>query len=140
MTALSIALVVMVLTILLGFVDGLHRTMTLAADRDNHIVLERGVTIEAGYINHETLDILRVRPEIALDARGNPLMSPELLIPFDPTPDAPRASTATIRAVLPVAYEVYRNVRLIEGHRPERGKNEWIVGQRLAAQFPGLLS
>ncbi|HKV54790.1 MAG TPA: FtsX-like permease family protein [Candidatus Binataceae bacterium] len=138
MTALSVALVVMVLTILLGFVNGLHRTMMLAADPDNHIVLMRGVTIEAGFINHETLDLLRVRPEIATDANGHPLMSPEILIPFDPTPDAPRASTATIRAVLPIAYEVHRNVRIIQGRRPERGKNEWIVGQRLAARFPGL--
>jgi len=138
MTALSVALVVMVLTILLGFAAGLRRTVTRAADSNNHIVVRRGVPIEAGYINHESLDILRVRPEIALDSKGSALMSPEVLFPFDPTPDAPRASTATIRAVLPVAYEVHRNLRILEGRRPERGKNEWIVGQRLAARFPNL--
>jgi len=138
MTAVSVALVIMVLTILLGFVDGMRRTMTLAADRSNYMVLERGVTVENGYINHETLAILRSRPEIAKDPAGNPLMSPEILVGFDPTPDAPRASTATLRAVLPVAYEVHRGIKIIEGRRPERGKNEWMVGQRAAVRFPSL--
>jgi ABC-type lipoprotein release transport system permease subunit len=35
MTALSVAMVVMVLTILLGFVDGMRRTFTVAAGRNN---------------------------------------------------------------------------------------------------------
>lgn len=138
MTAFSVALVVMVLTILLGFVDGMRRTMTVAADRSNFMVLERGVTVETGYINHEAVQVLRTRPEIATDSSGKPLMSPELLVGVDPTPDAPRASTAIVRAVLPIAYRVHRSIRMVEGRRPERGKNEWIVGQRLAVRFPGL--
>ena len=45
------------------------------------------VTFSIVFINHETLDLLRVRPEIALDASGKPLISPEILGAFDPTPD-----------------------------------------------------
>ena len=138
MTAMSVALVAMVLTILLGFVDGMRRTVTLAAERGHYIVLQRGLTVEAGYIDHQTLEVLETRPEIATDKEGKPLISPEYIIGFDPTPDAPRASTATIREVLPIAYEVHPTIRIIAGRRPQRGKNEWIVGQRLAVQQPTL--
>jgi putative ABC transport system permease protein len=138
MTAMSIALVVMVLTILLGFVDGMRRTMTQAAATGNWVVLQRGVSVENGYISHENLQILSARPEVAADASGNALISPELLVGFDPTPDSPQASTAMVRAVLPIAYEVHRGIRIVEGHRPVRGRNEWMVGQRLAARTPTL--
>jgi putative ABC transport system permease protein len=138
MTALSVALVVMVLTILLGFVDGMRRTLMQAVGIDNYILLYRGVTVEAGFINHETLNIVRARPEIATNAKGEPLLSPELLIPFDPTPDAPRASTATIRAMRAIGYDVHNNIKIIEGRLPIRGNNEWIVGQRLLIRYPNL--
>src|SRR5215469_977431 len=118
MTALSVALVVMVLTILLGFVDGMRRTLMQAVRIDNCILLYRGVTVEAGFINHQTLDIIRARPEIATNAKREPLISPEILGAFDPTPDAPRASTATIRAIRAIGYEVHNKIKMIEGRRP----------------------
>ncbi len=136
MTAMSVALVVMVLTILLGFIHGMRQTVTSAAEQGNWILLPRDVKDEAGYINHENIQILRTMPQIATDAAGNPLMSLEAPIAFDPSPDSPRASTAYVRAVRPIAYEVHRSIRIVEGRRPERGKNEWLVGQRLAARHP----
>lgn len=136
MTAMSVALVVMVLTILLGFVHGMRHTMISAAEQGHWMLLMRNVKAEAGYINHENLQLVRTMPQIAVDATGNPLMSPEILAGFDPTPDAPLASTATVRGVHPIAYEVHSGIRIIEGRRPERGKNEWIVGQRFAARHP----
>ena len=136
MTALSVALVVMVLTILLGFVHGMRQTMTRAASKNQWMLLMRNVNVEAGYINHENLQIIRTLSEIAVDAAGNPLMSPEIVTGFDPTPDAPRASTAMVRGVHSIAYEVHRGIRIVEGRRPERGKNEWIVGQRFAVRHP----
>jgi putative ABC transport system permease protein len=138
MTALSVALVVMVLTILLGFIDGMRGTMTRAAGPGNYIVLQRGVADETGYINHQSYQIVRFLAGIAADKAGNPLLSPEAIVGFDPTPDSPRASTATIRLVTPMAYEVHPGIRIVEGHRPERLRNEWMVGQRLAAQYPNL--
>jgi putative ABC transport system permease protein len=138
MTAMSVALVVMVLTILLGFIHGMRRTMTGAAELGNWMVLEHGVLAEGGGINHENIQILRTRVELATNASGQPLLSPEILVGFDPTPDAARASTAILRGVYPIAYEVHRNIRMVEGHKPVRGKYEWIVGDRLAAKYPNL--
>ncbi len=138
MTAVSVAMVVSVLTILLGFVDGMRRTVTLAGERDHWVILERGVLVESGYISHESYDILKTMPEIATDAAGNPLLSPEDVNGFDPTPNAPLASSGTIRSVLPIAYEVHPGVRVIEGHRPKRGQFQWMLGQRFAARYPNL--
>ncbi len=138
MTAVSVAMVVSVLTILLGFVDGMRRTVTLAGERDHWMILQRGVLVEGGYIPHESLGIIKTMPEIALDAARNPLLSPEDLDGFDPTPDAPLASSGLLRSVLPIAYEVHPAIRVIEGQRPERGKFEWMMGQRFAARHPNL--
>ncbi len=102
------------------------------------MVLEHGVLAEGGGINHENIQILRTRVELATNASGQPLLSPEILVGFDPTPDAARASTAILRGVYPIAYEVHRNIRMVEGHKPVRGKYEWIVGDRLAAKYPNL--
>ena len=79
--------IVSVLTILLGFVDGMRRTMTLAGERDHWVILQRGVLVETGYISHESYDIFKTMPEIATDAAGNPLLSPEDISGFDPTPE-----------------------------------------------------
>ena len=94
--------------------------------------------VESGYISHESYDIFKTMPEIATDAAGNPLLSPEDVNGFDPTPDAPLASNGTIRSVLPIAYEVHPGIRVIEGHRPERGQFQWMLGQRFAARHPNL--
>lgn len=136
MTALSVALVVLILTILLGFVHGMRRTMRNAAGQDHWMLLMRNAKVEAGFINHETLQLARTMPEIATDAMGNPLMSPEIVWGFDATPDSPSASTAIVRGIHPIAYEVHRDVRIVEGRSAERGRNEWIVGQRFAVRHP----
>ena len=46
MTAMGVALVVMILFLLLGFVAGLRLTMLRAGAGDNWIALSRGVTSE----------------------------------------------------------------------------------------------
>lgn len=84
MTALGVALVVMILFILLGFTSGLRRTLLQSDNGDAWIVLSRGVSSEPGsYITREQYDILRSRPEIAADASGLPLISPEGVTGFD---------------------------------------------------------
>ena len=65
MTALGVALVVMILFILLGFTSGLRRTLLQSGTGGAWIVLSRGVSSEPGsYITREQYDILKSRPEI----------------------------------------------------------------------------
>jgi hypothetical protein len=65
-TMLGIALVVLVLFILSGFIAGLRRTVMAMGSRGVWIVLSRGVTSEpASYLTLEQFNIIRARAEIA---------------------------------------------------------------------------
>src|ERR1700722_17178713 len=84
MTALGVALVVMIVVILLSFVSGLRASLELAGQPGNWIILSRGTASEGeSYIARETADLLRTRPEIATDASGKALFSPEMVVPFN---------------------------------------------------------
>lgn len=141
MTAMGVALVVMILFILLGFVAGLRATVLRAAVRANCIVLSRSVTSEpSSYISREQYEIIRTRPEIESDSSGAALVSPEMVTSFNPQPDGPlqQSSFTYLRGVYPIAYEVHGAIRTVSGRRPAPGQPEMIVGSRLAAKYPNL--
>ncbi len=141
MTAAIVALVVMILFILLGFIEGLRATMTNAAERGNWIVLSRSVTTESSsYVSREQYEIIRARREIAPDAGGEPLVSPEIVAAFNPTPDGPLAQSSFtyLRGVYPIAFMVHRGIQIVSGRMPRAGRPEMLVGMRLAARFPQL--
>jgi putative ABC transport system permease protein len=141
MTALGIALVVMILFILLGFVAGLRATMLGAGLEGNWIVLARSVTSEAAsFVTREQYEIIRTSPDIATDPHGEPLISPEIIASFDPDPNGPlNASAFTyLRGVYPIAYKVHRGIRAETGRLPRAGEPELVVGRRLAAKYPEL--
>src|SRR5260370_21655434 len=90
MTAMGVALVVMILFLLLGFIAGLRLTMLRAGAGDNWIALSRGVTSEPGsYVTLEQYEVIRARPEIALSRGGVPLVSPEMVTPVNPQAEGP---------------------------------------------------
>ena len=90
MTAMGVALVVMILFLLLGFVAGLRLTMLRAGAGGNWIALSRGVTSEPGsYVTLEQYEVIRARPEIALSSDGAPLVSPEMVTAFNPQAEGP---------------------------------------------------
>ncbi len=63
MTAMGVALVVMILVILSGLIAGLRGTVMGAAERGNWIVLARGITSEPGsYISYEQYELIRSLP------------------------------------------------------------------------------
>jgi putative ABC transport system permease protein len=138
MTALSVALVAMILLLLSGFVAGAAHTMTAAANGDNWIVVEKALTNESGGMSHEMYEVIRTLPEIQTDAVGKPLISGELVVGFDPTPDAAVATNAILRGVTPMAFEVHRGLHFVAGQPPKRGQDEIVIGQRLAVRFPNL--
>ena len=141
MTALGVALVVMIVVILLSFVSGLRASLELAGQPGNWIILSRGTASEGeSYIARETADILRTRPEIATDASGKALFSPEMVVPFNA--GVKRAANhfqpASLRGVTPIAYEVHRGVNLVAGRWPIPGREEMAIGRKQAARFPEL--
>lgn len=141
MTASVIALVVMLLFILSGFVAGLRATVMQNALAGNCIVLSRGANDEGqSFISREQYEIIKSRPQILTAPGGQALVSPEVITGFNPVPDAPpsRALFTLLRGVYPIAWQVHRAMRLESGRWPNRGAAEMVVGRKLAARFPNL--
>jgi len=142
MTASVVALVVMILFILSGFVAGLRATLLRTAARDNWIVLSRGVTNEGGsYISREQYEIVKSRPQIAMTPDGQALVSPEVVTGFNPTANQSGGAGGfgtLLRGVLPIAYQVHNKMRLERGRWIEHGAIEMLAGRKLAARYPFL--
>jgi putative ABC transport system permease protein len=141
MTALGIALVVMVVVILLSFVSGLRRSLELVGEPGHWIILSRGTYSEGeSYIPRAQADILRARPEIATDASGAALFSPEMVVPFNAAVNRPATQfrPASLRGVSPIAYRMRRGLKLVAGRWPAQGRDEMAIGSKQAARFPDL--
>ena len=139
MTMLGIALVSMIFVIVFGFTAGLKQSLLSAGEDRKVIVLARGVTSEnESFVPHQSVEILRVRPEIATNKSHQPLLSRESIAGVNVSRTRGAKEFALLRGVDPVAYEVHSNLHLIEGHWPVRGNGEWVVGRRLVARFPYL--
>ena len=139
MTMLGVALVSMILVIVFGFAAGLRQSLRNAGEDRNWIVLARGVTSEnESFVAHEATDILRARPEIALDTDHHPLISRESIAGINVSQTHGAKEFALLRGVEPIAYQVHPNLRLVEGRWPARGNDEWVVGRRLLARYPYL--
>jgi hypothetical protein len=111
MAAMGVALVVMILFILFGFVDSLRRTVARSANAGNWVILSRGAAYEPqSIVTQPQLDLLRAMPEFALDRTGNALISPELVSGFNVAPGNPRNQFVYLRGMKPIALEVHRNM------------------------------
>jgi putative ABC transport system permease protein len=83
---------------------------------------------------------LRSRPEIATDASGAELFSPEMVVPFNAAIKRPAVQfrPASLRGVSPVAVRSRRGLKLVAGRWPAPGRDEMAIGQKQAARFPEL--
>jgi len=141
MTAVVVALVVMILFILSGFVAGLRATVLRTAVSDNWIVLSRGTTSEGGsYISRDQYEIIKSRAQIATAPDGQALVSPEVVTGFNPAANQPdaRGFGTMLRGVYPIAFQVHSKMRLESGRWIQHGAAEMDVGRKLAARFPFL--
>lgn len=141
MTAVCVALVVMIVFILLCLIAGLRHAAAEAVDDGNWIVVSHAATSEpASFITHEQYQIVESRTEIQTDPEGKPLVSPEILTGFNADPDAPQGRTlfTFLRGVYPVAAKVHGQMRIVAGRWPASGAAEMVVGQALARKFPNL--
>ncbi len=141
MTALVVALVVMVLFILSGFIAGIRGTVMQSGASGNWIVTSRAANSEpASYVSREQYEIIRSRPQVVTDTHGDALVSPEMMTGFYPNPDAPpsKVGFTFLRGVRPVAYKVHRDLRIVSGRWPDHGASEMVVGRKLAARYPNL--
>ena len=137
--AFGIAGVVFVLVFVLSIGRGFKRTLTVGGSPDAAIVLRSGSDSEMmSGLGREDVRVVSDTPGIARSANGA-LASGELFVIIS----LPKRSTGTdanvpFRGVESAAFDVRRDLRIIEGRRFEAGKNEIIAGAAAARQFARL--
>jgi ABC-type lipoprotein release transport system permease subunit len=135
----GIALVVAATMLLAALVGGLQRMLADTGDPDNLVVLRKGATSDgSSQVPREAGQTLRTLPGVARNAAGDPLASREIVNqPFLRTAAGGRENVL-VRGVEPVAFEVHRNVRIVQGRVFQPKLGEIVVGRGALARYaPG---
>lgn len=139
LTALGIGLVVAVFVAMLALANGFVAALAKTGSSDNVLLLRRGADSElSSGIPREAIAIISASPHIATGADGRPLVSPETYIVINIQRlggDAFTVANVVARGVSDKAFEVRRNIRIIQGRRFASGQSEICVGAKLAGRF-----
>jgi putative ABC transport system permease protein len=139
LTALGIGLVVAVFVAMLALANGFIAALTKTGSVDNVLLLRRGADSElSSGIPRDAISIISTSPYIATGADGRPLISPETYIVINIQRlggDAFAVANVVARGVSEKAFEVRRNIKIIEGRRFASGQSEICVGSKLAGRF-----
>lgn len=139
LTALGIGLVVAVFVAMLALANGFVAALVKTGSSDNVLLLRRGADSElSSGIPRETVSIVASSPYIATGSDGRLLVSPETYIVIN----IPRAgggefdvANVVARGVSENAFDVRRNINVVEGRRFASGQSEICVGSKLAGRF-----
>lgn len=135
----GVAAVVLVFAAVLSMAKGFERTMVSAGSDDTAIVMQSGSTSEltSGLSNEQTL-IVGEAPGVLKDGDA-PIMSAELYVIVDIKKKKTDAeANVPFRGVQNGAFDVRKNVRIVEGRMFEPGKNEILAGRAAQNEFAGL--
>jgi ABC-type lipoprotein release transport system permease subunit len=139
LTALGIGLVVAVFVAMLALANGFIAALTKTGSSDNVLLLRRGADSElSSGIPREAISIISASPHIATGADGRPLVSPETYIVINIPRlggDAFAVANVVARGVSDKAFEVRRNIKIVEGRKFASGQSEICVGAKLAGRF-----
>jgi putative ABC transport system permease protein len=135
----GIALVVAVLLVLTSMANGFSVALRGTGSPENAIVTQRGSTGEltSGF-TRDNASMIMVDSRVARDAQGRPLASPEIVV----VASLPRKAdgtdvNVTVRGVTPMAFEVRRGIRIVEGRQFTPGLYELVVGRKAANRYDG---
>ena len=136
MTIAVVALVVTVFLFVLSLWQGVERTLSVNASTRNVLTMRVGSQAEMqSVITRDQFDQIRSLPGIERDAKGEPMVSPELLTLVNIPRKDGQSSNVQVRGIAPVALEMRPGVRIADGRmfRPEA--EEAIVSRNLATRF-----
>src|SRR5215831_13612204 len=140
MTAMGIAMVVAVFVMTLSIAQGFQSTLVASGSRQNAIIMRKGATSETtSAVTKPELPLIQTFPQIARDANGRPLASPELVVIIAvPRKTNNEPANVPVRGVGPLAFDVRETVSLVEGRRFTPGTREINVGKAAVNRFQGL--
>ncbi|MDQ2870912.1 MAG: ABC transporter permease, partial [Acidobacteriota bacterium] len=139
MTVLVICLVVTVFLFVLALWQGVNRTLSVNASTRNVLTMRVGSQAEMqSVVTRDSYEMIRALPGIERNAKGEPLVSPELLTLINIPRQDGKSSNVQIRGVAPVGLEMRPGVRIVDGRLMNPGTNEAIVSKNLATRFAGM--
>jgi putative ABC transport system permease protein len=137
MTSAGITLSVAVLVASLALVNGLRTVFANTGHPLQLLVLRIGGNSELGSLMPtDSFEVLRSKAGIALDEKGEPLVSPELVnVANLPSIDNPKGMNVTVRGINPVGIGM-RSVRVTDGRWFQSGRREIVIGKSVARRYP----
>ena len=140
LTAAGMALVVYVFATVLMMTEGIRATLVATGQPDNVIVLRKGAGAEINSgITRDQAAILQTLPGIAIDERGQPLISKEPVVLNNlPKRSNGKPSNVTLRGTTALGMQLRPQVKLAEGRLFRPGSSEVIAGRAVAAGFQGV--
>jgi putative ABC transport system permease protein len=136
----GIAGVVLVFVAVLSIAEGVAATMKASGDPNVVLILRAGSDTEmTSGLGGDATRIIQDAPGIARDASGAPITSPELFVVVDhPLKRSGSPANVPLRGVTPEAFQVHKNLKIVDGRNFEPGKNEIIAGRAASRQFVDL--
>jgi ABC-type lipoprotein release transport system permease subunit len=144
-TAVGIGLVVAVFIGMLALANGFRVALARTGSERNVLVLRKGADAEMNStLDRAAVSLISTSPHIAVAADGRPMVSPEIFV-IVPLPrvnpegqtDSSAIANVVARGISEKAWEVRSNVQITNGRRPQSGRAEVCVGNRLIGRFPG---
>ena len=136
----GIALVVAVFIALGAMAAGFSVALSSTGSSDNGIVVQRGSLSEmTSGIAVDDANAIMVDPRIARSAQGRAMASPEqyVVIVLPKRTDG-EPTNVTVRGVTPVAFDVRKEIDLVEGRRFTEGLEELVIGKQIRDRIHGL--
>jgi putative ABC transport system permease protein len=137
LTVAGIGVVIAVMVAMLALQNGVRTAIVSSGSKDNLIVLREGALAEStSWVTKDAYRVIRATPGIAKDSKGEPIISPELVILFKlPKKDNPKGSNVNVRGVTPNAFTLRPEIEMVEGRMFRPGTNEVIVSRRVQQRF-----
>jgi putative ABC transport system permease protein len=137
MTAFSITLTVTVFVVLMALAQGLQLSLSTTGQPFNIIIMREGSQSETvSSVAHDTLQVIKYLEGIAKDPKGEPWVSPEVIVLINlPRRGQTQGSNVTIRGLGPDGPSLRPEFNMLEGRFFRSGLREVIVSKRIAERF-----
>jgi putative ABC transport system permease protein len=131
MTASGFTLVVAALVVMLAFLNGIEAACATSGEPENVIVLSKGNNDEViSQMDRSLVAQVETSKGVALDASGQPIASRELFMVVHHRPDkSGEFHFLQVRGVLPAAFRVHSQLRLLSGRAFRPGQSEVMIGK-----------
>jgi putative ABC transport system permease protein len=138
MTVLVVCLVVAVFLFVLSLWQGVERTLSVTSSTRNVLAMRVGSQAEMqSVVTRDAFEMIRALPGIEKNSRGEPMVSPELIVLINLLRSDGKTTNVLVRGLAPVGLEM-RPVTMIAGRMFTTGTNEVVVSKNLANRFANM--